>query len=641
VSFAAMPAALLGALAALTAAVVLALYFLRPTPRVQPVSNVAFWLRAVQRARPKLLFSRQLPWLALLFTMLIALALVASMGDPRLGSGERGTTVVVLDADRTMAARDGARSRLDEALARLRELAQRETIAGQVAVVRAGIHARVLTGVTSRPSDVDRAVAGIQTDDGMADLRAAVVLAEAVLRRAGGNGRIVVLADRLSERDIPETVRVASRAQSAEENPGAARWTPPEATATTSPAVTPVAPRLPLVFVPVGRRGETVAITAFGARRDPLALGEYGVHCEVHAYTEHPAHARLVVRDRQVVISQEELTIEPGATVMHHAQGFSSEQGELSARLEDVRIEGGARDALASDDVAFAAVEPLRPARVLLVSAGNVPLERVLAANPAVQLARMAPAELSARRGELERYDIVVLDRVAPAAGVAHPALLLFAPPDAPPVRSGRALSNPRVTAYASDHRVLAGVRFDQVWIGQARALSAAQDDRVLVRSGPDALVVARDRAGARTLALGFGTDQTDLVRRVAFPLMMHNALIWLGRREAAYQSYQRPGELVRAPLARGVVLMPDGSAQEARGGMLYETSRAGIYHAGERALGVSAVDLAGALPAGAQTTASAAPPGRRIPPLGVILAAALLGLIALEWFLLHRGWLP
>ena len=152
-NFAALsPAALLGAALAATLAVV-ALYLLRRTPRTQVVSNVEFWRRAVERSRPRALFATRVPWLALLVSLLIALSLVGEMGDPRVGSGFSGTTVIVLAADRTMTTRDErGRRRLDDALALARATVLADTVSGQVAIVRAGLHPLWVRGVPAHAS---------------------------------------------------------------------------------------------------------------------------------------------------------------------------------------------------------------------------------------------------------------------------------------------------------------------------------------------------------------------------------------------------------------------------------------------------------------------------------------------------------
>lgn len=599
-TFAALSTAALVASALAAAAAVVTLYLLRRTPRAQVVSNVEFWRRAVERSRARALFATRVPWLALLLSLAIALLLVTELGDPRVGTGFSGTTVIVLAADRTMAARDDrGRRRLDDALALARATVLADTVTGQVAVVRAGLRSEVIVPLTHRAADAERALGSVEADDGAADLAAAVALGRAIVHATHGPGRVLVVADR-------------------------------------DDFARPADPTVAVVLAPVGSPGETLAVTALDARRDPLALGEYLVRCEVRSYAARRARARLVIRDRDTVLSEQRVTPEPGEVITHRARGFSSAQGELSARLEDIDLEGG-RDALAADDVAYATVPPVVATRVLLVTRGDRYLANALAANPSVELETVDPGGLEARRRTLGRYQVVVLDRIAPAPPLDHPALLLVGAVATRALRVGPEVAAPRVTAFAADHRVLAGLRFDQVQVSLARPLVPEADDRVLVRGGRDALVVARDRDGARTLALGFDTEHTDLVQRVAFPLFMHNALVWLDRREREFHSWQAPGEPIRASGSPAVVLTPSGAAREVRGA-LYDTARAGIYHTADRAIAVSAADEAGALSAaaGSRDTRRGAPPMRA--PLSLVLAAAILGLLCVEWVLTQRG---
>lgn len=589
---------LLGAALAAAAAVV-ALYLLRRTPRPQVVSNLEFWRRAVERSRPRSLFATRVPWLAMLVSLAIALLMVVEMGDPRTGAGVSGTTVIVIDADRTMATRDArGRRRLDDALVLARETAQADTVSGQIAVVRAGAHPEVLVPLTRRAADAERAFAAVEPDDSTADLAAAVAVARGIVRGARATGRVIVVADR---DDF--------------ERAGA----------------------VPVTLLPVGAPAETVAVAALDARRDPLSIGEYRVRCEVRSYSPHRARAHLVVRDRDVVVSEEHMDLGPGEVRAHLAHGFSSAQAELTARLEDVDVEGGS-DALASDDVAYAAVAPAVATRVLLVTRGDRYLADALAAHPSVALETVDPAGLAARRRDLSRFHVVILDRVSPQPPLDHPAQLVVGPADARAVRLGAEIDGPRVTAFAGDHRVLAGLRFDQVRFSRARALLPAADDRVLVRSGRDALVIARDRDGARLLALGFDSESTDLVQRVAFPLFMHNALVWLDRREREFHSWQAPGEPVRAAGSPAVVLTPSGEGRDVRGA-LYDTGRAGVYHTADRAIAVSAAEQAGSLAVVSEGLRG--PRGVALPrraSLAVLIAAAVLALLCVEWVLTHRG---
>jgi hypothetical protein len=133
-------------------------------------------------------------------------------------------------------------------------------------------------------------------------------------------------------------------------------------------------------------------------------------------------------------------------------------------------------------------------------------------------------------------------------------------------------------------------------------------------------LALARDGGGARVVALGFDTAGSDLARRVAFPLFVHNALVWLDRRERDFRAWQPPGDALRAP-----------------GETRYDTGRAGLYRAGARVTAVSGAESSGAIPSVDASRHTGAPAPARA-PLAVVLAAVTLLLLCAEWLLTARG---
>jgi hypothetical protein len=594
-SFAALPVwAVLVAMAA-TLVGVLTLYLLRRTPRREVVSNVAFWLRAAQRSRPKFLRATRIPLIALLVSMLIGSLLVADLSDPRFGAGVRGTTVVVYAAGRTMGAREGlAGTRLAQALGETARQTERASSRGRVAVIRAGLRPTVVLPLTEDGSAVGAALRGERADDGPSDLAGALLLADGIVRASGESGRIVVIADR----------------------------------------PLPVATGAPLELIPIGTPRDTIAVTRLIARRDPVAVGEYAVHAEVTSFTSRTARAKLVIRDRDVVLAERELRLGPYEHVSQEAQGFSSGRGELTAKLEDIVL-AGADDALAADDTAYAAAPPLHRTSVLLVTSGNPFLQRVLAAHGALDVTIAAPGAVP--DGALSRFEVVVLDRAAPEALLRHPAKLLVASPDGTAgFAYADAVHNARVTATLAGHGALDGVRLDGVLVREGHALRGEPGDSVLARRGADALIIARERAGERTVALGFALDRTDLVERIAFPLMMHATLRWLaGQSNTDVVLARSPG----TPLAVGrgaTALGPGGEALTPVAGVVVDTARAGLYHVGEEVFAYDASPQAETL--AIDPTGRALDPLRALPPLSALVAGVLLALVLLEWLLLHRG---
>ncbi|MEM9190620.1 MAG: VWA domain-containing protein [Myxococcota bacterium] len=569
------------------------LYLLRRTPRSQLVSNVDFWLRAMERSKPRTLQATRIPFWSLLFSLLIALLLLLVAAGPRFGDGVRGTTVIVVSADQTMGAEEDGLRRADRAIEQAKAWVGRATSSGQVAVIRAGIRPSVLLPLTGDDADAEPALRDFSTDDGPADLDAATALAEQVIAHSGGTGQILIFADRA---------------------PG-------------------LRTEVPSVLIPVGATADTVAVTALATRRTPTAVGEYTVHVEVTSYAGSSATARLLVRDREVVIFDQPLNLEPGQRLRFAAQGFSSAQGEVTAELQDIEI-AGSTDALTSDDRHFAVAPALGRTRVLLVSPGNQYLEQVLAAHSALDVDLVDAGGLrSLSTDALLEHDVLILDRVVPDEPLPHPGVFVIAAPGAQGIGAGEALNGPEVSATLASHPALGGVRLDTVQVLRARAVETAATDRVLCRSGRHSLITAREERGRRTVVSGFAFQESDLPGRIAFPLMMHHSIQWLRGTDSALPFAAHPGSPLRAANDQ-TVLDPEEEALVPRGGAIDDTREAGIYHVGERAFAFA--PPRGPIPAPAP---SIAPRGTdALPPLFVLLAAGLLFLMAAEWFLLHRG---
>ena len=591
-TFAALSATILAGIAGAIGLTVLALYLLRRTPKPQVVSNVTFWMRAVESSRPRFLRAARIPWVAFLISLLVALLFVGELGDPRFGEGVRGTTVIVLAAGRSMGAQNDGETRIDRATREVRSWVDRTTIGGRVAVVRAGMRPETLLAVTEDPADLERALRDFTLDDGPADLEGALRLADRIVATGGEAGQILLVADR----DV-ELETVATR-----------------------------------VLIPVGVPSDTVAIADFSARRDPLAAGEYVAQVSLRSFSAREASARLRIFDGEVPLLDRRVTLRPGEGARLTAQGFSAARAELVARLESIEIAGG-EDALAVDDIAHAVVEPLEPLSVLLVTNGNDYLEAALAVHPNANVERITPDAFASRDdAALSAYDALVLDRTPLPEGITHRSVLLFSP------RGGQLgaesdADSPRVSASLASHPALRGVRLDGIRIGRAVRFAVEAGDQVLIRSGADALAIARETPDRRMLAFGIDLGATDLIEREAFPLFVHDALSWAAVSRDDVPLPRRLGEPLRAAAGQ-TVLGPDGEPVSAT--ELAAIRRQGLYHVGERAVAFSGAEHADELSAGA--TGGRFRNTDPLPPLAVLIAIALLALMALEWALLHRG---
>jgi hypothetical protein len=335
----------------------------------------------------------------------------------------------------------------------------------------------------------------------------------------------------------------------------------------------------------------------------------------------------------------------------------------LRARLVFEEGEGDHdRNALPLDDVAWAVHAPPVSGRVLLVSAGNLFLERALGALPGVELTRLAPD----RPLPAEPYDLYVYDgSVTPTLPSGN--LWLVGPPgsadDGFSIRVGGTFTVTEISRVAQDDVLLRYVDLGAVHVRQARAVEPPPEARVLVESPGGPLLFVAQRPEGRLAVLAFDLRDSDLPLQVAFPVLTANLVGWLlPGGTARLPALVRPGDPVPMqpdPAAAEIlVTAPDGTRHALAVGddppVFAATDRLGVYR-------VEYLDRSGAvLQSGALTvnlfdeaesdiaprevvrvgrtevpTAARGEEGRR--EFWPWLAGAALGALAVEWWAYQR----
>ena len=96
-----------------------------------------------------------------------------------------------------------------------------------------------------------------------------------------------------------------------------------------------------------------------------------------------------------------------------------------------------------------------------------------------------------------------------------------------------RALSAP------GKHPVTAGVRLDDILVKDALVLHQTGPGTVLLGSNQTPLILAHEKERLKALVFGFDLLNSDLPYRVAFPVLMSNALEWFQPRKLEFPSHQ------------------------------------------------------------------------------------------------------
>jgi Ca-activated chloride channel family protein len=523
---------------------ILILYMLKLRRRDVLVSSTLLWQRLLrdreanapwQRLRRNLLLFLQLAVLALL-TLALARPFVSA---PVVVSG---SVVILLDASASMQATDvadgaSAPTRFDAAVR-----AARDAIAGLgsgdvVTIVVVGPQPQVLASASGDRALLRRALDGAAPSDGTADWEAAFALASASLAGAQDAKAVII-----SDGALPEALPAL---------PGEVR------------------------FVGVGGRSDNLAIAALATRE-----GDAGPQAflRVVNYGDLDAEPLIEFSADGALFDARRLSVSAHGSADLTLADLPYDMQVLQARL-------ASEDALSLDNAAWAVHTPPVSGRVLLVSEGNLFLERALGALPSVELARLPPDQPLPS----EPYDLYVYDRVV--TGTLPPGNLWLIGPtssvgDGFLIEVGGVFTDTAITDVAADDPLLRYVDLSNVHVLQAREVEPPPGARVLVEARGGPLLFVAERPEGRLAVLAFDLHDSDLPLQIAFPILTANLADWLLPQGAArFPATVRPGDPVLIPpdpeAAEIIVTAPDDarhslSVEEAP--VFVATDRLGIY---------------------------------------------------------------
>ncbi len=520
------PARMLGLFAAFAAAAVV-LYILKLRRRRVPVPFSPLWERVLLERPTSDLFARLKRLLSLLVQLCILGALVLALGDPRpAGAARAGRALVVLvDGSASMKATDVPGTRAEAARNALRGLVRGLGPGDRMLVAQMDAEVTALTPMTDDLGALEAAVGQYQPrDTGLDFARALRFAGDAAAGLRGAE--VVVIGDGAyaPPRDGAGRVRVAA----------------------------------PLRFVGVGRRGRNVAVSTFAVRRYPLDKSRYEVLVEVQSHSDREERVELTLRADGAPLDVARLRLAPGAHTQRVLENLTGANQTLEAH---VTLADGARDDLPADDVAYATLPPRRRARVLSVTEGNRYLEAALLLDSYLEVTEVRPAEAAAalRPG---RFDVAILDRVAPPLPPGTAGLYLRPPPgpDGPldgaegfvNAQPGSALGFTRIershplVRFASD--------LEEAHVGRIVQYRPRPGDRVLASSTAGApMLIAGQRGSDRFAAIAFDVRESDFPLLVSWPVLVINAIDWFAGEDPAYLSSFRTGQTWRVPVPAGL----------------------------------------------------------------------------------------
>jgi len=496
---------------ALAAGPIIVFYILKLRLRRVPVSTNLFWQQIYDEKPPRSIWQHLRHLLSLLAQLLLVALLVAAVTDPFFAwqLREARRVVLVVDNSASMRAADIAPTRLQAALDSGTSIVEGLRFRDEMAIVLAGPRPEVVVGMNGHVPTLKEALRRIQPSDNPTDVRSALDLARQLIGDHP-HGQVVVLTDGCW--DLA---------------PSDAAANPPADAADTSPTI-----EYRVFATPAANLG----ITQFQVRRsliDPLG---YEVLVTVRNAGPDEVKCRLELELAGAPVDILPLTLKPEETWTRSLEKSSLSGGQLVAKLTQIErtAEPGDKavatgvdplNALRVDDTAWAVLPERQTQQVLLVTEGNLFLQKVFEANPLVRV--------ETRKTFPETWPantLIVLHRNVPATLPAGNVFVVDPSGGCDAWDVGEVLENPIVTEQDSASRLMTHVRLDNVLMPEARKLVYKSPPTTLAGAlSKDAIYADVPRPAGKCLVLTVNLDRSDLAFRTAFPIIVANALGWFG----------------------------------------------------------------------------------------------------------------
>jgi hypothetical protein len=617
----------------LVGAAVAALYVLKIRRRREVVPSLEFWMQFVAQTRARSLFQRLKRLLSLLLWLVIVACLVLSLGNPvvTVGRVRPQSIAVVLDNSASMQAIEDAATgdtRLMLARRALGDLLDLRPVDDEWLLLEAGRQPRVLASWTRDRTLVRDASHAITPHGGSADLAAAKDLAGQLLE-GKANPLLVIISDG----GDGEAARLAGTDES-------------------------------VVLWSIGSADDNLGVADLRARAH-RRQAEHVVYVRVVSAAKEELATQLVFELDGSTVAVEPVTLPPGGSWERTIPITAPQGGVLRAWIDRP-------DALAADNEAFAILEPLRAATVLLVTPPSEAFffERaLLAMDPLVDAADSHTISPEEYRPPAEPPDLTIFNNCLPASLPESGAMIFVnrVPPSVGASQRG-SLERPSLSVARRDHPLMQYMTIGPATVARAMDIMLSERAVVLADTADGSpLIFLVQHPDRQILCLAFDVLESDLPFRNAFPVLLRNAVTWLVTEQQAWlRDHHAVGEAVE-PLRR----LPDGveSVTVVRPGAAGATTevvdevtvpvRGGMFRfdatadRGPRRFTIgddfayTAVNLTDARESRIAPAITAYDPAERLGLTGrlfgavpwLALAAAAAGLIGLEWLTYHYRW--
>lgn len=471
-----------------------ALYFIKSQPVRQTVSSNRLWAAVSQRLRENSLFQRYRNSILLMLQILAVILATLGMAQPFGRVAYSGRSVLVIDLSASMASTDLEPTRFAAARAAAKALIREHRGEEDIALVSMDATCRLEVPFGSVPGLVSSRLEALRPTDlpGPPVRDLAMMLTGLATQKVE---RVFLFTDQVPPDGLQEKLGGG-------------------------------------LYVKVhyfGTEDRNVAVSRFAFDEDPAGGGILSATITSYGKDSAPVEVSVLHEGKSLHRETVQVLGKENAAWKHALT--TAPKG-----LYEMKVTSAA-DRLAADSSARLLIGATST-RIAVISRNPAAILRLLDKVEGIEATGHTPQDLA---GNEPIADLYILD------GVSHPDLcrrqaLIFLAEGDPHLTSGPSRPAGAISRALWTHPLMKYVSLEGLTFEGLRPLKPGSGDVEVVGAAGGPLITVRTDGDTRQVLCSFGLDGTNLGARVTFPILVLNAVKWLGRRDLAGGRSHRVG---------------------------------------------------------------------------------------------------
>lgn len=496
---------------------IIALYLLKPRYQEITVSSTYLWEQVLKDMEASTPWQRLRKNLLLILQLLAALLLLTALCRPWLAGGNSAgrDLLVVVDCSASMLANDVQPTRFAEAQRQVGKLIDGMAAKDQMTLIAMEDQPKILLAASHDQLRLGQALNEARPGSGQAALEPVLALL-ASLSENRSNAVAIIFTD-----------------------------------GRTLPLNNEISLNCPLEMRQLGKSSDNLAISNLATRRES---GKIYTLARVQNYGDEDIQSDIEIWTDGKLFDARLLNIKA-----HDSREVFWDQLPPGTRTIEARL--GRSDNLPADNQAFAVVDNITGQRVLLVSSGNVFLEKALQTKTGLKIFKTPERSYGP---EMDDYDLYIFDSFLPDRLPQAGCIIINPPAGNPLISVEGELKNIAQVVADRNNDLLQYVEVNGWQIARSSKIEAPTGGRSLLSyQGFPLLLLNEDQY--RTAVFAFDLHESNIPLQTGFPILMHHLLGWLLPPDTGftYDAETSALEIIARPDTQKIILQRPGQPAE------------------------------------------------------------------------------